>query len=323
MEQLRLVGSQDGQLLLAAESGERYRLEIDDRLRAEIRRSRERPAVVPPARPRPREIQAQIRAGLNAADVADLLGVGIEDVQRFEPPVLAEREYIVSQALSVPVLVGGELDAGATATFGAAVRAKLAEADATSERWTSWKEPDGWVVKLSFQVRDVERDARWSFDPRRSTLAPLNPDATQLSRQGSLPDGLIPRLRALDAPALKDQSRFDSGAFAAARTEAVSSAAAEDAAVHRAREAPVTSPDTADLLEALRRRRGERIAPPQADGESDWASAPVPLFEDPEPPRDVARQDHGEAGSETHRRRGRPAMPSWDEIVFGARGDDV
>ncbi len=323
MEQLRLVGSQDGHLLLAAGSGERYRVEIDDRLRSELRRSRERPAVVPSARPRPREIQAQIRAGLSAADVADLLGIGIEDVERFEPPVLAEREYIVSQALSVPVILSGELDAAATSTFGTAVRAKLAEAEATSERWTSWKEPDGWIVKLSFQVREVDRDARWSFDPRRSTLAPLNPDATQLSRQGSLPEGLIPRLRALDAPALKDQSRFDSGAFAAARADLVSSTAVEDAAVHRAPDAPVTSPDTADLLEALRRRRGERTAPPEADGEPGWSLAPVPLFDDPEPAREDGRHDERDTGGENHRRRGRPAMPSWDEIVFGARGDDA
>lgn len=319
MEQLRLVGTQDGHLLLAADSGERYRVEIDDRLRAEVRRARERPVTPSAARPRPREIQAQIRAGLSAPDVADLLGIAVEDVERFEPPVVAEREYIVSQALSVPVVLGGELDAAATATFGAAVRAKLAEAEATSERWSSWKEPEGWVVKLSFQVREVERDARWSFDPRRGTLAPLNADATQLSRQGSLPEGLIPRLRALDAPALKDQSRFDSGAFAAARADTTSSAAVEDAAVHRAPDAPVTSPDTADLLEALRRRRGERTAPPHPDGEPEWSLAPVPLFEEPVSPRD----DERESGVESHRRRGRPTMPSWDEIVFGARGDDA
>jgi hypothetical protein len=178
-------------------------------------------------------------------------------------------------------------------------------------------------VKLSFQVREVDRDARWSFDPRRGTLAPLNADATQLSRQGSLPEGLIPRLRALDAPALKDQTRFDSGAFAATRAETTSSTAVEDAAVHRAPDAPVTSPDTADLLEALRRRRGERTAPPHADGEPEWSLAPVPLFEEPESSGDDGRHDERDSGAENPRRRGRPAMPSWDEIVFGARGDDA
>jgi hypothetical protein len=111
-------------------------------------------------------------------------------VQRFERPVLAEREHIVGQALAVPVLIAGELDAAAQPTFGVAVRAKLAEAGASGERWTSWKDEDGWVVKLEFTANEVDHDAR-GFDPRRS-LAPLNADATQLSRQGSLPEGLIP-----------------------------------------------------------------------------------------------------------------------------------
>ena len=93
------------------------------------------------------------------------------------------------------------------------MRAKLAEAGATGERWTSWKEATGWIVKLEFTANDVDHDARWGFEPRRSTLSPLNPDAIQLSRQGSLPEGLIPRLRALDQTPVKDDSRFDSGAF--------------------------------------------------------------------------------------------------------------
>ena len=157
-----------------------------------------------------------------------------------------------------------------------ALRAKLAEAGAVGERWTSWKEESGWVVKLEFTANDVDHDARWSFDPRRSSLAPQNADATQLSRQGSLPEGLIPRLRALDASPLKDSSRFDSGAFGPRRldldTEAAApeadivrpemrapvTAAVQDAAIKRAPDHAVTSAETAALLEALRRRRGQR-----------------------------------------------------------------
>ena len=63
----------------------------------------------------------------------------LEDVQRYEGPVLAEREHIVDQALAVPVLIAGELDPGAQPTFGTAVRAKLADAGAIGERWTSWR----------------------------------------------------------------------------------------------------------------------------------------------------------------------------------------
>jgi hypothetical protein len=344
MEQLRVIGTEEGSLVLATQGGDRYTLPVDDVLRAELRRTRrDREAAPATTKPSPREVQAQIRAGLSAEEVAQLLGAAVEDVRRYEAPVLAEREYIVGQALSVPVLMGADFDAAPSTTFGTAVRAKLTEAGASGERWTSWKEASGWIVKLIFLAGEVERDARWSFDPRRSTLSPLNADATQLSRQGSLPEGLIPRLRALDTSGFKDDSRFDSGAFGArGAVEPIADPArhtAQDAAIKRAPDAPVTSPETADLLEALRRRRGQRTAAPTGEGE-ERKVAPVALFDTPErrepdapvesgPARsDTARAESGRAeaargdSAEQPRRKGRTSMPSWDEIVFGARTDE-
>lgn len=343
MEQLKVIGTEDGVLVVATASGERYSLIVDDLLRAQLRRARRErddPSVREP-RPSPREIQAQIRAGLTAREVAELLGTSIEDVARFEPPVLAEREFVVGQALSVPVLPGAEFADDTPTTFGDAVRAKLAEAGATAERWSSWKDAGEWIVKLTFVAGEAERDARWSFDPRRSSLAPLNADATQLSRQGSLPDGLIPRLRALDTPGIKDDTRFDSGAFGPRRDGAQDSsgsgssrAAAQDAAIKRAPDAPATSAETADLLEALRRRRGQRTGAPSAASESEASrgAAPVALFDALEPGYDdqsAADQSGADdsaraeaSASESSRRKGRPSMPSWDEIVFGARSDE-
>ncbi len=295
-------------------------------------------------RPSPREIQAHIRAGLSAAEVADLLGARVEDVARFEGPVLAEREHVVGQALAVPVLLGAELDPDVHPTFGGAVRAKLAEAGASGERWTSWKETSGWIVKLEFTASDVDHDARWGFDPRRSTLSPLNSDAIQLSRQGALPEGLIPRLRALDASPAKDDTRFDSGAFGPRRLPDADlespelkepvAPAVQEAAMKRASASPVTSSETADLLEALRRRRGQREPLPGSDEPaSSRAHAPVALFDalepgydeapreefDPEPPTESRQAAAAEGAA---RRKGRTSMPSWDEIVFGARTDD-
>ena len=178
------------------------------------------------------------------------------------------QEHIIGQALAVPVLIGSEVEPDAQPTFGVAVRAKLAEVAATAERWASWKEDSSWTIKLEFTANDVDHDARWSFDPRRSALSPLNADATQLSRQGSLPEGLIPRLRAVDAERTnspyKDESRFDSGAFGPRLLPAPeaefedpslperSDIAAQDAAIKRAPSTQNTSPETADLLEALR-----------------------------------------------------------------------
>ncbi|GAA1912175.1 septation protein SepH [Microbacterium aoyamense] len=343
MEQLRVIATEDDKLILATESGERFALAVNESLRAELRRSRsDASADAPVDRPSPREIQSHIRAGLSAEEVAQLLGARVEDVVRFERPVLAEREHIVGQALAVPVLLATELDGDPHPSFGSAVRAKLAEAGASGERWTSWKEPTGWVVKLEFTANDIDHDARWGFDPRRGTLSPQNSDATQLSRQGSLPEGLIPRLRALDSATQKDESRFDSGAFGPRRIPDADldspelpepvAPAVQQAAIKRASEPTVTSAETADLLEALRRRRGQREPLPGTDEVAPArTSAPVALFDALEPGYDEtegaeddedARLEPVAVAEAAGRRKGRSSMPSWDEIVFGAKGED-
>ncbi len=341
MEQLRVIGTEDDKIVLATESGERFALAIDESLRAQLRRGRtENDADTPANRPSPREIQAHIRAGLSAEEVAKLLGTRVEDVARFERPVLAEREHIVGQALAVPVLLATDLDGDPHPTFGSAVRAKLAEAGASGERWTSWKEPTGWIVKLEFTANEIDHDARWGFDPRRGTLSPQNSDATQLSRQGSLPEGLIPRLRALDSTSQKDDTRFDSGAFGPRRIPDAdldtpdlppqTAPAVQQAAIKRASEPTVTSAETADLLEALRRRRGQREPLPGTEETAPARSTtPVALFDALEPGYDETPADQDGARLEpvavaeaAGRRKGRPSMPSWDEIVFGAKGDD-
>ncbi|MGB4136299.1 MAG: septation protein SepH [Microbacterium sp.] len=357
MENVTIVGTESGVLVLATERGERFALPIDDVLHRELRRA-SRDAESAPAKlaASPRDIQAQIRAGLSAEEVAELLGVSASDVARFEGPVLAEREHIIGQALAVPVLIGSEVEPDAQPTFGTAVRAKLADVQASDERWASWKEESGWVVKLEFTANDVDHDARWTFDPRRSTLAPLNADATQLSRQGSLPDGLIPRLRAVDsekASPYKDESRFDSGAFGPRlvpapalsepeddedraeddRTPERASSAVQDAATRHAPNQVSPSAETADLLEALRRRRGQREPAPvideeepaQTTHEEDPDAGLIALFDelDEEPGEaDAPAPAQHDPAEGAGRRRRRNAMPSWDEIVFGARTDE-
>src|SRR6187549_1365043 len=169
MEQLKVIGTEDEAIVLATEAGERFSLPIDDVLRAELRKVRRERDGVDRAteRPSPRDIQAHIRAGLSAEEVASLLGARVEDIVRFEGPVLAEREHIVGQALAVPVLLGVDLDGDSHPTFGTAVRSKLTEAGSSGERWTSWKESTGWIVKLEFTANEIDHDARWGFEPRR------------------------------------------------------------------------------------------------------------------------------------------------------------
>lgn len=361
MQELKVIGVENGALLAASEEGDRFRIPIDEVLQSRLRQTQTEPVAGPKLSPR--EIQAHIRSGMSAEDVSAVTGAAIDYVRRFEGPVVAEREYIVSSALSVPVHTAIDPDPlDEDANFGSVIRERLASLGASNERWASWKEPaGGWIVKLSFTAEDIDHDARWTFEPKKNALSPIGSEAIALSQQGELKGALIPRLRAVGAEtSLADVSRFDSGAFTfrdsladeilndtaplldpvpysrpAGTTDAVSKAA-----IKRADEPPKSQGDTADLLESLRRRRGEREAAAVEVDEPDGIPTPaeatagggmrlvdVPTDDDndPAPIQNAWANQAAKAQARTtgnHGKRGRASMPSWDEIVFGARTDD-
>lgn len=353
MQELTVIGVEDESLLVAAPDGTRFRLPIDDTLRSRVRQSST--GDTPRTRLSPREVQAHIRSGLSADEVARLTGASLEYIERFEGPVLAEREYIVQSALAVPVHTAEDPEPlGDGRTFGTVIHDRLAALDAHEERWASWKDANGWIVKLAFTAREVEHDARWQFEPRKSSLSPLNTDATSLSRQGEAPTQLIPRLRAVtDHDHQTDRSRFDSGVFSPlpvapivddrARPESISAAAVEartagPSRLGERREPRPLAPNGqgADLLEALRRRRGEREAAsfePLDVEDAAPMNQRVRLIDIPLDDFDVENPEPGNGPNATQplpvaqpaarqARKGRASMPSWDEIVFGARSDD-
>ena len=103
------------------------------------------------------------------------------------------------------------------------------------------------------------------------------------------------------------------------------------------------SNQTADLLDALRRRRGEREPAAYSEAEarqpvtSNIRVIDVPMpeaeeefdagFDDqPEQRENGMRSTLPQPGvqpvAHSKARKGRTAMPSWDDIVFGARADD-
>ncbi|KRE30227.1 septation protein SepH [Agromyces sp. Soil535] len=359
MQELKVIGVENGALLAASDDGARFRIEIDEVLQSRIRQAQ--PETHKGPKPSPREVQSMIRSGLSAEDVAQVTGASVDYIRRFEGPVLAEREHVVTSALAVPVHVSADVDpADEPTTFGGVIRDRLAKLSAHGERWASWKDEErGWIVKLEFTADTIDHDARWGFEPRKQSLHPMNSEATTLSQQGELKGGLIPRLRAVAQDVV--ESRFDSGAFTfdetdhgehdtaphlepvpyARTTPATSSPAAARAAIKRADEPKQTLSETADLLEALRRRRGEReaaVAEPEQP-QLPMPLAPAPVAEAPQQPAaDVKPAEEkpgtaaralwggksatGSVSSSRGSRKGRASMPSWDEIVFGARTDD-
>ena len=175
MQDLKVIGVEEGALLVASDEGARYRVAVDDVLQSRLRQSSVE--VGASRKLSPREIQTHIRAGMSAEDVSAVTGAPLDYVQRFEGPVLAEREFVIQSALNVPVHTAMELDplAGG-ATFGGVIRRRLVDAGALNERWASWKEEGGsWIVKLTFVTDQIDRDARWSFEPEEVGALPPEP----------------------------------------------------------------------------------------------------------------------------------------------------
>ena len=160
MQELKVIGVESGALLVASLDGARYRVAIDDSVQSRLRQSS--PDLGSARKPAPKEIQAQIRAGMSAEDVASVTGAPIDYIRRFEGPVLAEREFVIESALNVPVQVGADPDPLAPSpTFGSVIRRRLADAAALGERWASWKDDGGaWIVKLTFVA-----GVRWRLGP--------------------------------------------------------------------------------------------------------------------------------------------------------------
>jgi hypothetical protein len=383
MQDLTVVGVENGALIVSSDGGERFRIVIDELLQSRLRQGIA--AAEGGKKVSPREIQTHVRAGLSAFEVAELTGASVEYVERFEGPVLAERQFMVDSALRVavqPTSPADPLGEEPLSTFGDALEERLEGLNAQDIRWASWKDETGWIVKLTFSSREIEHDARWQFDPKRHVLTPLNNEATTLSRHGELTEGLIPRLRAVstsvDATDTGDtaDARFDSGAFAplervAAPAPEADAPAPSDAtdtpparkeqgrpydgfAIKRAPESDTADHNqTADLLEALRRRRGEResatfepeaseakepeVSPTddsrRAPGVHSVFGGPRAVTDVPDTPlegieaalgftAEVETPAPAAAPKSGSAKRQRASMPSWDEIVFGARSED-
>ncbi len=336
MQDLRVIGVESGALLAVADDGTRFRIPIDEMMQSKLRQSVPDPGNGPKLSPR--EIQAHIRSGMSAQDVASITGASFEYIQKFEGPVIAEREFVVQSALGVPVKTSADADPmNLGRDFGSVIRDRLHELGATDERWASWKDPEaGWIVKLAFTAKEIDHDARWSFDPKKHSLAPTNSEAVTLSQQGDTGGTMMPRLRAVSEPVSDstdpESSRFDSGAFTLSESQQFSTpqSGSEPVTIGRRTQEPVHGNQTSDLLEALRRRRGEREAA-HFDESDVRASHPstgsirivdvqMDVFdEEPREPREAQRTTSPQPAV---RRKARASMPSWDEIVFGARPDD-
>ncbi|WP_427008041.1 septation protein SepH [Pseudarthrobacter sp. H2] len=279
MQDLRLVGVHDDgeHLLLRGAGGEKFQLSIDEALRVAVSRSSAKAASgggTAPIAMSPRDIQARIRSGATAAEVAELAGIALAKVQRYEGPVLAEREHVAMQARKVEVAapapgqdVYRSVFGDNPASLGEMVAHRLTAhgVEPSTVEWDSWRRPDGsWNVVARFEAKPgvqpvigEEPPAMWTFNPARKSLQNANRWAQQLSELEPL-DGPVPARR-LSAVADRPFD-FESDADAAARTATAQLTVIQQLLQDRSyQEHAQQDKDANGLLDMLRSRRGQRL----------------------------------------------------------------
>lgn len=335
MQDLRLVGvHEDGEhLLLSGPGGEMFRLRIDEALHVATSRRRSRLPITSATDDRqptgerlsPRDIQIRIRGGATAEEVAEISGLTVEHVRKYEGPVLAERAHIAQQARQVHVSDAVPGHDGYRTAFGEdpatleeMVSHRLTALGVKMETlsWDAWRRPDGlWSVVAEFDAQvSAARNigeappAQWTYSPARKTLQNMNRWA-QLLSEIEPPDAPVPARRlntVADQPFDFEAIREDEDAETSDSGRDTLSAAAGPASDSAQHSGGVTGdpggqqtePESVSLLDLLRSRRGQRLG---VDEEGDDALALL-ISDDVSADRSQPNTD-GESG---------PAEPSAD-----------
>lgn len=188
MRELKVIGLQpDGKHIVCADSetGERYRIAADDKLRAASRGDIARFGQIEiemDSTLRPRDIQARIRSGASVEQVSTESGMAAHKVERYAYPVLLERSRAADLAQQGhPV----RHDGPAVMTLSEVVTLAFRARGHAIERaeWDAWKDDSGhWVAQLRWQAGRTSNAAHWRFQPdaHGGTVSPLDDAATDL-----------------------------------------------------------------------------------------------------------------------------------------------
>ena len=303
----------------------------------------------------PREIQARIRGGESVGDVARDAGVDVSDIEGFAGPVLAEREFMVTNALKSSIRRRGEQS---HRRLGELVSERLQQRglDADAIVWDAWRQEDlRWRVVGILGDDAGTRTAEFLFDHKRRFSVADNADARWMIGE-QLPDAdgqdentvdfndelallRATREEAQQAPASpgddvpvadamhdghEDTSSLDE------LYDMLSGISEDSVRIYTGLSEPeVTEEQPESAAEDERPAKDETAVEEEPAVEEESAPEPTPEEKpaDPQPKVSEPVQDslvddtEGEAPKpkekKPRKRRGRAHVPSWDEIMFG------
>jgi hypothetical protein len=126
----------------------------------------------------PAEIQAMLRAGRSVRTVAREAGTETAWIERWQAPILAERERVLADARD------RRIDQPHARALGGSVERQLADRGVEPEtaRWEASRRDDGrWRITVRFDEKGRARSATWLLDPAEPHLRPQSPLATELA----------------------------------------------------------------------------------------------------------------------------------------------
>ena len=343
MQDLRLIGvHEDGEhLLLSDADGGRFRVRVDEPLRTAVRHDRPRlgqQQVDADASLRPRDVQALIRAGSSAEEVAERSGWSVDKVRRYEGPILAEREHVAG--LSRGVRVRGRSSGAGAPTLSVRVgeRLKGRGVDPSAASWDAWREEGGpWTVVVTFAAGGRQRQASWHFDLADRTVTAIDDEARWLSEEEEPVPGPIPAPHLSQGPS-RTTTVYDveaEGGLRAAERPAAAATVETTGAERPAR--AERGPEPLDLMTAMRERstargrrksgarRGTRKSPTNVPGAGEHVPDDAVPLEDmaydpetmPPPPAAHAHPDLPDPLDA----RPEPEAAAWAEAAGLARDD--
>ncbi|MPZ26331.1 MAG: DUF3071 domain-containing protein [Micromonosporaceae bacterium] len=336
MRPVRFVAlSEDGQaLVLADEVGRLLALPRDDRVSTALhggsgQRSTAPAAGGPAPSLSPRDIQARIRSGESADEVARIAGVPVDRVLRYAGPVLQERAMLAQHARRTRLRTSEQ-----GAPLAEVVDGRLAQhgVDAEKISWDAYRRDDGtWRVVATWPSGKATAQAIWELDKARTLVTPHDDMAHYLCTERPTPilgqeEAAGERDQAARRPGrskLREPSRGGHGLPSPMEEPGPRRHTGRDP-IRAGRDALMASLDR-PLGAAGRGLDTPAAAAAVADTSRQRAGSP--FDDDPDTPKEVPAVPSlavlrprrtiggGESGADAPKRK---RGPSWDEVLFGS-----
>jgi hypothetical protein len=334
VRELRVIGVTPDSthiVCIDTESGQKFRLPADDKLRAAARGDLARFGQIEiemEATMRPRDIQARIRAGASVEQVTEESGMPASRVERFAYPVLLERARAAELAQKAHPL---RPDGPAVDTLIDVVTAAFTARGHNIEgaEWDAWKDEKGyWVAQLQWQNGRSEIAAHWRYQPdaHGGSVSPLDDPASDLidpdfgralrglativhPEPESAPPQPEPVVEPRPAPApaappTRTASRQSQPTLDEYYEQRAVAAGGSAAAIPAATSAAPTATGTATPAAA-----GNAVP---ANGAATPATAPAEPAATEEPAAKAPAKP-------SRAKRGKAPMPSWEDVLLGVR----